>query len=115
MSAKLGLIAVEGPRTPLFLPIHTQAAKEYSEETARLIDEEVKKILSEAHAKVREILASRRPALEELAKLLLEKEVVGRTELKAILKVRNIGSVKEKKGSSKTNGTDNVEGKIKRE
>ena len=97
MSEKLGLVSLEGPRTPLFLPIPTHAPKEYSEETARLIDEEVKKIISQAHAKVREILGSHRSALEELAKLLLEKEVVERPELQAILKVRSIDSAKEKK------------------
>ncbi len=97
MSEKLGLVSLEGPRTPLFLPIPTQAPREYSEETARLIDEEVKKIISQAHAKVREILGSHRSALEELAKLLLEKEVVERPEMQAILKVRSIDSAKEKK------------------
>ena len=97
MSEKLGLVALEGPRTPLFLPVPTQAPREFSEETARLIDEEVKKILSEAHVKVREILAAHRNALEELAKLLLEKEVVERPQLQAILKVRQIGDLKEKR------------------
>ncbi len=96
MSEKLGLVALEGPRTPLFLPVPTQAPREFSEETARLIDEEVKKILSDAHVKVREILAAHRNALEELAKLLLEKEVVERPQLQAILKVRQIGDLKEK-------------------
>ncbi|MGH7830203.1 MAG: ATP-dependent zinc metalloprotease FtsH, partial [Candidatus Binatia bacterium] len=72
MSEKLGLVSLEGPRTPMFLPVPTHVPKEYSDDTARLIDEEVKKIFSEAHSKVREILASHRPALEELAKLLLE-------------------------------------------
>lgn len=110
MSEKLGLVSLEGPRTPLFLPVPTYSPKEYSEETARVIDEEVKKILSEAHVKVRDILASRRPALEELAKLLLEKEVVDRPELQAILKVRSIDGIKEKKGSVETDGTENFEG-----
>lgn len=111
MSEKLGLVSLEGPRTPLFLLVPTHSPKEYSEETARVIDEEVKKILSEAHVKVRDILASRRSALEELAKLLLEKEVVDRPELQAILKVRSIDSIKEKKGSVETHGTENFEGK----
>jgi cell division protease FtsH len=97
MSEKVGLVSLEGPRTPMFLPIPMQAPKEYSEETARVIDEEVKKILSEVHARAREILASYRPALDELAKLLLEKEVVERPELQAILKVRSLDRVKEKK------------------
>jgi cell division protease FtsH len=76
------------------VPIHVP--KEYSEETARTVDEEVKKILSETHARVTEILGSRRRALDELAMLLLEKEVVERPELQAILKVRSLNSVKER-------------------
>jgi cell division protease FtsH len=99
MSERVGLVSLEGPRTPVFLPVPTQGPKEYSEETARTIDEEVKKILSETHAKVREILSSHRQALEELAQLLLEKEVIERPELQTILKVRSLDSIKEKKKS----------------
>jgi cell division protease FtsH len=100
MSEKLGLVALEGPRTPLFLPIVMQSAKEYSDETARIIDAEVKQILEQAHDKVRETLASHRPALEELAILLLKKEVVERPELQAILKVVSIDRAKERKKTS---------------
>jgi cell division protease FtsH len=97
MSERVGLVSLEGQRTLTFLPVPTQAPKEYSNETARIIDEEVKKILSDTHGKVREILGSYRPALEELARLLLEKEVVERPELQAILKVRSIDRLKEKR------------------
>jgi cell division protease FtsH len=96
MSEKLGLVALEGPRTTPFLPMPTQAQKEYSDDTARMVDEEIKKILSDAHVKVRDILGAQRQALEELAKLLLEKEVVERPQLLAILKVRSIGALKDK-------------------
>jgi cell division protease FtsH len=96
MSERLGLVALEGPRTPMFLPVPTHQPREFSEETARIVDEEIKKLLTDAHAKVREILSSRRVALEEIAKLLLRKEVVERPELLAILKVRSIGTHKER-------------------
>jgi len=89
MSEKIGLVALEGQRTPLFLPIPTHVPKEYSEETAHLVDTEVKKILSETHAKVTAILGARRQALEDLAKLLLEKEIVERPQLQAILNKRS--------------------------
>jgi cell division protease FtsH len=85
MSERLGLVALEGARTPMFLPVQTQGQREYSEETARLVDEEIKKVLSEAHNTVRNCLSAHRQALEELAKLLLEKEVVERPALQAIL------------------------------
>jgi cell division protease FtsH len=97
MSEKLGLASLEGPRRATFLMVPTQSPKEYSEETARLIDAEVKQILSEAHTKARDILSAHRTALEELAKLLLEKEVVDRPALQAILKVRSIDSLKDRK------------------
>jgi cell division protease FtsH len=96
MSDKLGLVALEGPRTPTFLPVPTAGEREYSDDTARLVDEEIKKFLNDAHVRVREILGAHRQALEELAKLLLEKEVVERPELLAILKVRSIASLKDK-------------------
>jgi cell division protease FtsH len=90
MSEKIGLVSLEGPRTPLFLPVPTHVPKEYSEETAHLVDIEVKKILSETHEKVTEILLARRQALEDLAKLLLEKEVIERPQLQAILGARRL-------------------------
>ena len=69
----------------MFLPVPASGPKEYSEETTRLVDEEIKKVLSEVYATVRNCLASHKQALEELAKLLLEKEVVERSQLQAIL------------------------------
>jgi cell division protease FtsH len=90
MSEKVGLVSLEGQRTPLFLPISTQAPKEYSEETAHVIDIEVKKILTDVHGKVTEILAGHRQALKDLANLLLEKEVVERPQLQEILSRRRL-------------------------
>jgi cell division protease FtsH len=97
MSEKLGLASLEGARTATFLSVPTHSPKEFSEKTAQLIDEEVKQMLTEAHGKARDLLIARRAALEELAQLLLEKEVVDRPALQAILKVRSIESGKEKK------------------
>ncbi|MGH7797594.1 MAG: ATP-dependent zinc metalloprotease FtsH [Candidatus Binatia bacterium] len=109
MSEKLGLVSLEGPRRATFLAVSTQSAKEYSEETARLIDGEVKQLLSEAHTKARDILSAHRAALEELAKLLLDKEVVDRPALQAILKVRSIDSIKEKKRPTDSHGSESHE------
>ena len=97
MSDKLGLVSLDGPRQPLFLPVPMQSTKEYSDDTARVIDAEVKQILNEAHEKVKDTLATHRAALEELAQLLLKKEVVERPELQAILKVVSIERAKDRK------------------
>jgi cell division protease FtsH len=115
MSEKLGLASLEGPRHATFLMVPTQSPKEYSEETARLIDAEVKQILSEAHTKARDILLAHRSALEELAKLLLEKEAVDRPALQAILKVRSIDSMKEKKRTVDASGNEGYRPNAERE
>ncbi|HEY2883301.1 MAG TPA: ATP-dependent zinc metalloprotease FtsH [Pirellulales bacterium] len=60
-------------------------ARMHSEQTAREIDEEVKRIVDESMDKVRHILAARKPALEALTKHLIEKEVIDGVELKQII------------------------------
>ncbi len=115
MSEKLGLASLEGPRRATFLMVPTQSPKEYSEETARLIDAEVKQILSEAHTKARDILLAHRTALEALAKLLLEKEVVDRPALQAILKVRSIDSIKDRKRALDPSGNESNQTNPERE
>jgi cell division protease FtsH len=84
MSEKLGLAAFEEPRHP-FLDVGGPVAREYSEATAQAIDVEIATILAAAHARARETLTSRRSALEELAKLLIDKEVVNAEQLRALL------------------------------
>ncbi|MGE0606531.1 MAG: ATP-dependent zinc metalloprotease FtsH [Pirellulales bacterium] len=59
--------------------------RSHSEQTAREIDQEVRRIIDESIAKVRHILAARRAALEALAKRLIEKEVIDAVELKSII------------------------------
>ena len=85
MSEKLGYVTFEKEKKPLFLPSSFFSSKEYSEETARQIDAEVKKIIDETYQRVKEILTSQKDKLEELARLLLEKEVVEEVDLKKII------------------------------
>lgn len=59
--------------------------KKYSEETAREIDVEVRKIIDDATHEVRSILCARRDTLEALAQRLIEKEVIDGSELRALL------------------------------
>lgn len=87
MSEKLGYVTFEKEKSPLFIPSSLVSSREYSEDTAKKIDEEVKKIIDEAHHKVKEILTGKKDKLEELARLLLEKEVVEEGDLKRILQL----------------------------
>lgn len=80
-----GLATFEAPRQALFLNVPSLAQREYSEETARRIDAEIEQLLKTAHGRVRETLTARREVLTSLAKLLIEKEVVSKADLDALL------------------------------
>jgi cell division protease FtsH len=58
---------------------------EYSEATAQAIDGEVRQLLVSAYDRARTILAKDRSILDELARRLLEKEVVDREELRELI------------------------------
>lgn len=85
MSPKFGPLAFEAKRGPMFLDGNFSQAKDYSEETAREIDQEVSRIVQETYVRVRDILTKRRDDLERLARRLLEKEVVEGEELRELL------------------------------
>ncbi|MCP9452237.1 MAG: ATP-dependent zinc metalloprotease FtsH [Nitrospira sp.] len=86
MSDKLGTIALERDRQPQFLQISVGSEKgDYSEQTAREIDCEVRRIIDEQYERVRKLLESKKAALEQGARLLLEREVISGPELQAIL------------------------------
>jgi cell division protease FtsH len=85
MSEALGLATFEAPRQALFLNVPSVAQREYSEKTARRIDGEIERLLETSHGRVRETLTARREVLTSLAKLLIEKEVVSRADLDALL------------------------------
>ncbi|KKS37742.1 MAG: cell division protein FtsH [Candidatus Sungbacteria bacterium RIFCSPLOWO2_12_FULL_41_11] len=85
MSEKIGP-AVFGEHGELvFLGKELGMERNYSEETARLIDSEVKKVLDGAFKKAKEIIASRRAKLEQIAKRLIEKETIEKDEFAAMM------------------------------
>ena len=85
MSDKLGIVTFEPENKPAYLGWGMGSSKEYSEETAREIDIEVKKIIDDVYATTRELLEEQKPMLIKLSKILMEKEVIDEEELKKIL------------------------------
>jgi cell division protease FtsH len=86
MSEKLGLVTFTRERQPLYLTPGTAPPRsEYSDDTARVIDEEVSRLIDESHKRVQEILTAKRDKLEAMAELLLEKETLTGEELLALL------------------------------
>jgi cell division protease FtsH len=75
----------EADQNPFLGGLGNFGGRDYSEETAREIEMEVRTIVDEAIAEVRTVLRDRRAALDALAKLLLEKETVEGNELRQLL------------------------------
>jgi cell division protease FtsH len=69
---------------------YTQRSQDYSEQTAREIDQEVRRIIDEQVVKVKALLGDKRDRLEAIAKYLLERETLDADELKAIFEGREI-------------------------
>jgi cell division protease FtsH len=87
MSDSLGLVSYERPRQAMFLPESFSSGKNYSETKAAQIDDEIKRFVDEAHQRVRKILSERRTVLDDLARLLSQKESVQGEELRQMLAV----------------------------
>ena len=86
MSDKLGQISFERERQPLFLQTgQPQTAGDYSEETSREIDCEVRRIIDEQYARVTTLLGTQQDVLREAAGVLLGKETITGEDLKAII------------------------------
>ena len=83
MSEKLGNLSYTENGRENFLGGVTM--KPYSEDTAKMIDKEVKAIVDAAYEKTKQLLVSKMDKLEELAVCLLEKEVIDKKQIEEIL------------------------------
>jgi len=85
MSSKVGQVYFARDKRAPFMDFGMEGAKEYSDSTAELIDNEVREIIREQYARALEILSGRKDILKKGADLLLEKEKIEGEELKALV------------------------------
>jgi cell division protease FtsH len=85
MSDRLGPIALGRSQGGMFLGRDIAAERDFSEDTAAAIDEEVSQLVSEAHRRATAVLSANRPVLDRLADLLVEKETVDAEDLQELL------------------------------
>ena len=86
MSDAVGLVSYDGYRRDAPLPMTMPAERgAHAEDTARLIDAEVKRLIDEAHEQARGLLMARREILTTLAGRLLEAEVMEGAELRRLM------------------------------
>ena len=76
MSDRLGTIMFDGDNGEVFLGRDLAQSKTYSEETAAIIDEEIKKIIDTAYERAKQILSENIDKLHIVAGILLEKEKI---------------------------------------
>ncbi len=89
MSDKLGPVALEGTGGRL-IGGGSSEDRGFSSQVAKLIDEEVSRIIEEGKEKAREILTKHRRALDSIAKRLVEVETMEREEYEALLKAEGV-------------------------
>ena len=91
MSEKLGPIALpNGDDGEVFLGRDLSRHKTYSEELARIIDEEILTLIRTSYARAKEIITSHRIAFDKLVEILLQKEVVEANEIDEILGLKPV-------------------------
>ena len=85
MSDKVGPLALKKPDQEIFLGRGMSEQTPYSERTAQLVDEEVKRLITEAQATARSLLSANKKILDDLAAKLFDREVLNGEEIDAIL------------------------------
>jgi cell division protease FtsH len=109
MSEKLGTLAIGNRRENPFLGRDYNEERNYSEEVARQIDEEVKGIVERCHNRATELLTQNRDKLDAVVKALLERETLDREEFLAVMEGREMPDVKPAKPEIKFDTSPSVE------
>lgn len=94
MSERVGLVTYRSDN-PIFLGRDMEAHNSYSEETAGIIDEEVHKIIETAHARAVKLLTENRKVLDNMARVLVERETIYTDEVDMLLEGKTVEEVYE--------------------
>jgi len=101
MSEKLGSLTYGKRDEQIFLGRDLFEERNYSEETARLIDQEVKSMVDYCYKIAKDKLTEHKEELKKLAEVLLEKEVLDSEEVKKIVGIKNADPKQEEPGTKK--------------
>jgi cell division protease FtsH len=99
MSSNMGPLQFGRQEENVFLGRELSEQRDYSEEVAEQIDAEVRRIVNEAHVRVRQILTTHRDKLDAVAQALLERETLDGDEFEAIFQGKDLAD-KESDGLS---------------
>ena len=90
MSEKLGPVALGRQQGNMFLGRDIASERDFSEETAAMIDDEVSKLVEQAYQRAKDVLVGNKPILDKLAAMLVEKETVDSEELQDLLATSDV-------------------------
>ena len=93
MSEKLGLISYSDDSQPVFLGRDMATHNPYSEETAKMIDDEVRQIISTQLERARKLLSENRNILDNMARVLIERETIYTEEVDLLLEGKRYDEV----------------------
>ncbi len=93
MSEKLGLICYSDDSQPMFLGRDMATHNSYSEETAKMIDDEVRDIISTQHERARKLLSENRSILDNMARVLIERETIYAEEVDMLIEGKSYAEV----------------------
>nr|WP_199297649.1 ATP-dependent zinc metalloprotease FtsH3 [Trichocoleus sp. FACHB-40] len=85
MSDRLGQVALGRQQGNMFLGRDIAAERDFSEQTAATIDNEVRSLVDQAYRRAKDVLLNNRHILDQLAQMLIEKETVDADELQEVL------------------------------
>ena len=107
MSEKLGLVAYDSDQ-PVFMGMeYGHSERTYSQETAATIDAEIRRLISEAHQRATKLLKENRSILDNMSRVLVEKETIYTEEVKLLMSGADykevIAYMEEKDGERRTN------------
>jgi hypothetical protein len=115
MSEKLGLVAYDSDQ-PVFMGMeYGHSERTYSQETAAAIDSEVRRLISEAHERAVTLLKENRSILDNMSRVLVEKETIYTEDVAMLMKGADwkevIAAMEEREGEHEANPFGRVEAK----
>jgi cell division protease FtsH len=90
MSDRLGPVALGRSQGNMFLGRDIMAERDFSDETAAAIDDEVRNLVDQAYRRCKQVLVENRHVLDKVAQMLIEKETVDAEELQEILATNDV-------------------------
>jgi cell division protease FtsH len=95
MSEKLGLVTYGNNSQTLFLGKDMEYHNTYSDQTAKAIDEEMRKIIEGAHSRATQLLTDNRSVLDNMARVLIERETIYTEEVDMLMQGKSFSEVIE--------------------